>query len=91
MKIFDFKGFCDSCNTIMQRSSDEFYNEGIRRAMGAARHFIKPGQLERMVKTVIFNGNGHVSPDAAVWMVLNTLPREGIYDLLFGPPEEDQT
>lgn len=90
MKIFDFKGFCDACNTIIQRSHDEFYNEGIRRAMGAARHFIKPTALEREVKTVIFNGNGHVSPDLAARQVLSRKPTEGLYDLLFGP-EEDET
>lgn len=88
MKAFDYDGFMNESNRIMQRSKDETYNEGIERMRSLVKRFCKDTELEREVKTVIFNSNGHIGPDNAARQVLNTLPTEGLYDLLFG--KEDQ-
>jgi len=40
-------------------------------------------KLERQVMTLVFN-NGSKTLDSATWELLQTLPREGIYDLVFG-------
>ena len=85
MKAFDYKGFCDSCNTVMQRSKDEFYNEGIRRAMAIAKHFTRVIPLQREVDTLVCNANGHVSPDVATRQVINKGKLEGTYERVFGP------
>ena len=91
MKAFDYDGFMNESNRIMQRSKDETYNEGIERARSLVKRFCKDTELEREVKTVIFNSNGHIGPDNAARQVLNTLPTEGLYDLLFGKEESDGT
>ena len=91
MKAFDYDGFMRESNRIMQRSRDETYNEGIERMRSLVKRFCRPTDLEREVKTVIFNSNGHIGPDNAARQVLNTLPTEGLYDLLFGKEESDGT
>lgn len=89
MRAFDYKGFCDSCNTVMQRSKDEFYNEGIRRAMAIAKHYTRVIPFQRMVDTAVFNANGHLSRDMAVRRIINSLPLDQLYDYLFGPYGEE--
>ena len=84
MKTFDYDGFMDESNRIMQKSKDEAYNEGIERMRSLVKRFCRPTDLERKVKTVIFNSNGHIGPDNATRQVLNTMPTEGLYDALFG-------
>ena len=88
MKAFDYDGFMNESNRIMQRSHDETYNEGIERMRSLVKRFCRPTDLEREVKTVIFNGNGNVSPDAALQKVLTQRPAAGLYDALFGKEED---
>ena len=88
MKAFDYDGFMRESNRIMQRSHDETYNEGIERMRSLVKRFCRPTDLEREVKTVIFNGNGHVSPDAALQKLLQQRPAAGLYDALFGREED---
>ena len=88
MKRIDAKGFYDESNRIMQRCHDEAYIEGMERARSLVRRFMKPMELERTIKTVVFNSNGHMTLDQATRSVLNTLPTEGLYDMLFGGDDE---
>lgn len=39
--------------------------------------------FERRIKTAVFN-DSRLTLDAATWRILSTLPRDGIYDLIFG-------
>ena len=41
-------------------------------------------ELERTIMTVVFNSNGHKDLDTATWEVLKTIPKVGIFDLMFG-------
>ena len=88
MKRIDAKGFYDESNRIMQKCHDEAYIEGMERARSLVRRFTKPTDLERKIKTVVFNSNGHMTLDQATRSVLNTLPTEGLYDMLFGGDDE---
>ena len=72
----------------MQKCHDEAYIEGMERARSLVRRFTKPTDLERKIKTVVFNSNGHMTLDQATRSVLNTLPTEGLYDMLFGGDDE---
>ena len=56
----------------------------------AVENAIYDACFTRKVKTVVFNSNGHIGPDNATRQVLNTLPTEGLYDLLFGKEEDSQ-
>ena len=87
MRQIDYEGFMNESNRIIQKSRDESYNEGMERARSLVRRFCKETDLERKVKIVVFNSNGHIGPDNATRQVLNTLPTEGLYDLLFGRGE----
>lgn len=88
MKTIDHKGFCDEVNKVAQRSKDEVYSEGLRRAVSIEKRFIRPTDLEKRIKAIVFNTDGHTDLDTATWQVLQTLPRQGIYDLLFGDDEQ---
>jgi len=88
MRQIDYEGFMNESNRIIQKSRDESYNEGMERARSLVRRFCKETDLERKVKIVVFNSNGHIGPDNATRQVLNTLPTEGLYDLLFGREEK---
>ena len=90
MRQIDYDGFMNESNRIIQKSRDQGYNEGIMRARSLVKRFCKETELERKVKTVVFNSNGHIGPDNATRQVLNTLPTEGLYDLLFGKEEDSQ-
>ena len=90
MRQIDYDGFMNESNSIIQKSRDQEYNEGIERARSLVKRFCKETELERKVKTVVFNSNGHIGPDNATRQVLNTLPTEGLYDLLFGKEEDSQ-
>lgn len=87
MKSIDYDRFMNEANRIMQKSFDESYEEGIRRAMSLVKRYTRPSRLEVMVKTAIFNSDGHMDPDRAARKVILSLPVEGLYDLLFGKEE----
>ena len=40
------------------------------------------GKLERQVMADVFNYN--IDPDTATWQMLKTIPKEGVFDLIFG-------
>ena len=88
MKAFDYDGFMNESNRIMQKSKDETYNEGIERMRSLVKRFCRPTDLEREVKTVIFNSNGHIGPDNALQKLLQQRPAAGLYDALFGREED---
>ena len=88
MKAFDYDGFMRESNRIMQRSKDETYNEGIERMRSLVKRFCRPTDLEREVKTVVFNSNGHIGPDNALQKLLQQRPAAGLYDALFGREED---
>lgn len=41
-------------------------------------------ELDRKIKTIVFNSDGKIPLDIATRQVLATIPTEGLYDLLFG-------
>ena len=55
--------------------------------MSLVKRYTRPSRLEVMVKTAIFNSDGHMDPDSAARKVILSLPVEGLYDLLFGKEE----
>lgn len=88
MKAFDYDGFMRESNRIIQKSRDQGYNEGIERARSLVKRFCRPTDLEREVKTVVFNSNGHIGPDTALQKLLQQRPAAGLYDALFGREED---
>lgn len=88
MKTLDYDGFMRESNRIIQKSRDQGYNEGIERARSLVKRFCKDTELEREVKTVIFNSNGHIGPDNALQKLLQQRPAAGLYDALFGREED---
>lgn len=87
MKTIDMKGFNDETNRVMQLSRNPAYIKGIERAKEIVRRFTRPTSLERQVQRFASTYNGEMTLDCATRIMLDRLPTEGLFDMLFGGEE----